>query len=324
MTTANPTSCWAITTGEAGMRSQAVGLAERVGLDFTEKRVRLGAPWRWLPGNIARFGALDQAQGTLVPPWPRLVISCGRRSAAFSIAIKKASGGKTFTVHIQDPLIAPHHFDIVAALRHDNLRGDNVFATRGALHGLTAEKRAAAAERFAPMFAALPRPLVAVLIGGNSKAFRLTAEKTAHIAEQLKTLVTRHGAGLIVTPSRRTGAENERILRERLSGTHAVVWDGQGENPYLGMLALADHIVATGDSVSMVSEACSTGKPVAIIDLDGGSKRFTAFHRMLRDEGITRAFTGTLERWDYTPLDDTTFIADLVRSRLKESGIVSR
>ncbi|TCS60860.1 mitochondrial fission ELM1 family protein [Varunaivibrio sulfuroxidans] len=317
MTPPKPPPCWALTTGEAGMRAQAIGLAERIGLDFAEKRVHLGAPWRWLPGNLGRFGALGGERRTLSPPWPRLLISCGRRSAAFSIAIKNASGGKTFTVHIQDPLIAPRHFDVVASLRHDKIAGDNVFATRGALHGLTAQKLAAAGAHFAPLFADLPRPLLAVLIGGNSKAFRLSAQKTVEIAERLKALMNRHGVGVIVTPSRRTGAENEKILRDRLSGTGAVVWDGGGENPYLGMLALADHIVATGDSVSMVSEACATGKPVSIIDLEGGSKRFAAFHRMLREEGITRPFTGELEHWEYAPLDDTTFIADLVRTRME-------
>ncbi len=120
----------------------------------------------------------------------------------------------------------------------------------------------------------------------------------------------------MVTPSRRTGTANEAILRESLAGLPAEIWDGGGENPYFAYLGLADAIIATGDSVNMVSEAASTGKPVHIVELEGGSPKFTAFHESMRAAGITRPFTGTLESWDYTPPDDTRHAAEEIRRRM--------
>lgn len=309
---------WAITTGEAGMISQAAGLAEAVGLPWVLKTVSLRAPWRWLPGHLcpAPLAGLSAGSDAIAPPWPRLVITCGRRSVAVALEIKRRSAGKTVCVHIQDPRVPSRLFDVVAAPRHDGLSGPNVIATRGALHRVKPEKIAAAATTWAPRLAHLPRPLVGVLIGGTSKAYCLTPAIMADVAAKLAALARTQGAGLMVTASRRTGAENEAVLRASLAGLPAFVWDGQGENPYLGILGLADHLVVTADSVSMVSEACSTGKPVQVIDLDGGNARFARFHADLRAEGATRAFDGTLCPAAYAPVNDTQAVATVLRARL--------
>jgi mitochondrial fission protein ELM1 len=107
-------------------------------------------------------------------------------------------------------------------------------------------------------------------------------------------------------------------LRDKLADVPAVIWDGSGENPYFAYLGLADHIVVTADSVSMVSEACSTGKPVYVVELEGGSQKFRRFHEGLRSDGITREFTGVLANWRYAPLDDTQRAAAEVRRRLAQ------
>src|SRR3546814_939157 len=86
----------------------------------------------------------------------------------------------------------------------------------------------------------------------------------------------------------------------------AEIWDGDGENPYFGILALADHVVVTGDSVNMVSEAASTGKPEHVVHLQGSFAKVTRFHEALVAAGIPRPFTGTLEAWSYAPLDETS------------------
>ncbi|WP_255448504.1 mitochondrial fission ELM1 family protein [Telmatospirillum sp. J64-1] len=314
------TFCWAMTTGEAGMVSQVSGLAEAVGLPWELKTVALRAPGRWLPGHVAARIPLPWLLGPrsdrLEPPWPRLLIACGRRSIAPALAVRRASGGRCFTVYLHDPRIPTHHFDLVAPPRHDGVVGANVVPTRGALHRVTAAKLAEQAERFRPLLGHLPRPLVAVLIGGTSKSYRLTPEIMADVADKLAALSRATGAGLMVTASRRTGAENEAVLRRALEGLPAYVWDGQGENPYFGMLGLADHVVVTEDSVSMVSEACSTGKPVHVIALEGGNARFRRFHEELRRDGITRPFDGSLAEWSYPPVNDTFEIARLIREKL--------
>ena len=120
----------------------------------------------------------------------------------------------------------------------------------------------------------------------------------------------------MVTPSRRTGPRNEAALRQALSGVPAAIWDGTGENPYFAYLAHADAILVTPDSVSMVSEACATGKPVFVVGDVPPSGKLRAFHDGLAAGGMTRPFTGRLETWHYAPLDETARVAHLVRERL--------
>ncbi|HET8727389.1 MAG TPA: ELM1/GtrOC1 family putative glycosyltransferase, partial [Alphaproteobacteria bacterium] len=136
------------------------------------------------------------------------------------------------------------------------------------------------------------------------------------VAEVLSNLARERGLGLMVTPSRRTGADNEAILRARLDGLPAEIWDGTGENPYFAYLGLADAIIVTADSVNMVCEAASTGKPVYVIELEGESAKFDAFHESMRRAGITRPFDGRLDDWSYQPLCETERAAAEVWRRM--------
>lgn len=310
-------SCWIITPGEAGFESQGRGLAEALGMEPVLKRVRVKRPWTWIPGAWWRdaLAVLTADSDRLAPPWPDLVVSCGRIAAPLALAIKQASGGATRIAHIQDPLMPVEDFDIVIAPRHDRVSGPNVVATTGAIHGVTAVKLAAAAERWRDRFAALPRPLIGALIGGSNRRYRLDHAGIGRIADGLAALARRHGAGLAITPSRRTGAANEALLREHLAGIPAFIWDGAGDNPYLGILALADALVVTEDSVSMTSEALATGKPVYVARLQGRSRRQRRFQDGLAAEGLTRPFNGELARWSYAPPDDTSRAAAECRRR---------
>lgn len=308
---------WIVTPGEAGFESQGRGLAEALGLEPVFKRVRARYPWQRLPGWLwlNPLGVLAETSDRLDPPWPDVVISCGKIAAPLAAAMRRASGGRVKAVHIQNPLMATHHFDAVVAPRHDRVRGENVFSTVGAVHPITAAKLEAAAPRWAPVFADLPRPLVGVLIGGSNGRFTLDPPTMKDFAQRLAALARQHNAGLVITPSRRTGKDNEAVLAQALAGLPAFVWDGKGENPYLGILALADVIVVTEDSVSMTSEALATGKPVYVVRLPGDSARLRRFQDDLIAEGYTRPFTGALEHWSYTAPDDTARAAVLCRQR---------
>lgn len=311
-------TCWIVTEGIAGTENPCIGLAEAMGLPFTLKKIKLRSPWKQL-SPFLRLGqdyALAHDSDRLDAPYPDILISSGRKAVALGLHIKKKSGGKTFLVHVQDPRVALDNFDLVIAPQHDPARGANVLVSRAALHRITPEKLSEAATKFAPALAHLPKPRVAVLIGGNSKAHSMTPAITQRLAGQLNTLS--QNAGLMITASRRTGAENEALLRQSLSGKNVWFWDGAGENPYFGFLALADYIIVTEDSVSMASEALSTGKPVYIAALEGGARRLNLFHSMLRDQGYTRPFTGQLEQWSYTPPNDTQQIASEILKRMRE------
>lgn len=312
-------TCWVLSDGNAGNENPCLGLAEAIGFETTVKRVAARAPWSWLPPGLwfAARAAPGPGSDPLAAPWPDLLIACGRQTAALSIAIRRASGGGTFTVQLLDPRISPKRFDLVVAPRHDRLGGANVISTIGALNRVTPERLAAESRRIAAAVDHLPRPRVAVLVGGSTKRHRMTAGAIDDLAGRLAQLVRDHGAGLMVTASRRTGEANTAALRQRLDGLPAVMWDGAGENPYFGYLGLADAIVVTSDSVAMVSEACATGKPVHVFATPGGSAKFERFHRGLEQAGCTRRFSGALEDWRYPPLRETGDIADEVRRRLE-------
>ena len=301
------------------MESQCVGLAEALGLTPIVKRVKLRSPWRQLTPYFRLGGWAQFASGSdsLAPPWPDLLIATGRHSVAASLLVKRLSGGRTRIVQLQNPVIAPAHFDLVVVPRHDALHGANVVETRGALHRVTPELIAASAARLAPKVADLKRPYISVLLGGSNAVYRMGAADMSALAAQLGQAAREKFASFLITPSRRTGEENLQILKTALAGVPHFLWDGVGDNPYFGLLGLADFIVVTADSVNMVSEAASTGKPVYVANLPGGSEKFARFHRALRADGVTRPFVGALESYAYKPLDDVAMVAARVRTLLR-------
>jgi mitochondrial fission protein ELM1 len=313
---------WVLTEGMAGMVTQAVGLAEAVGLPFEQKTITLRAPWRWLPPRFWPQGTLGLAPSSdpLTPPWPDLVISCGRKSVGPALAVKHRSGGKCFAVHIQNPHVPSRAFDLIVAATHDGLIGDNVVVTRSALHRTTPARLKAEGMAYTDVLATRPRPLIAVLVGGPNRVYHMTPEIITDFASKLTAFAKTTGGSLAVTPSRRTGADNVAALQAGLKDSDAVIWDGTGDNPYFGYLAHADQIVVTCDSVSMVSEACATGKPVYVFDLPGGGKKFRLFHDGLREQGVTRAFTGAPDDWQYEPFDDTASVAAEIRKRMASAA----
>ncbi|TVQ82880.1 MAG: hypothetical protein EA357_07895 [Micavibrio sp.] len=313
-------SCWVVGEGLAGTENQCLGIADALGLVPEVKRVRLRLPWRLLSPYL-RCGhpwAFSKEGAAIAPPWPDLVIASGRKSIAAALHIKKQSGGETLIVQVQDPRIDPKHFDLVTVPQHDPARGENVIVTTGALHRVTPEKLGREAQKF-PELHKLPAPRIAVMIGGDSRAHRLTEARGATLAAQLKTLAQKNG-GMMVTVSRRTPFPCLALLQNTLKDMPNVYfWDGRDANPYFAFLELADWILVTEDSVSMTSEAVSTGKPVYTIPLDGGAKRIDRFHHLLQTQGYTRilpAETTALEKWTYTPPRDTADVAERIKDLL--------
>lgn len=311
---------WVVTDGVIGMENQCVGLVERLGLACAVKRIHVGKPWRWVPPLLipAPLSNLTARGDRLAPPWPDLLIASGRKSVAPALAIRKAAGGACFTVQIQNPGVDLRRFDLVIAPRHDGLKGDNTIATTGSLHGLTREGLDRDAAAWRASVDHLPGPRIAVLVGGANRAYRFGAAEAAALGRQLAGLP----GSLMVTVSRRTGQEAARALAAELDLGRAVLWDGNGDNPYRGWLGLADAIVVTSDSVNMATEACVTGHPVLVAHLAGGSPKFAAFHALMEAQGHTRRFDGTLPDWTPLPLDETGRVAALVRQRLVARGVL--
>lgn len=315
--------CWVVTDGNAGMENQCLGLAEAMGVTPHVKRIKLRAPWEWLPPRLGMLAnplaGLDARGDQLAPPWPDVLIATGRRTVAVSAAIRRLNS-KTITVQIQNPHYPVSAFDLVVTPAHDRLRGPNIITTAGALHRVTRARLDEAAQEFCGALAHLPRPLVAVLIGGANRAYRMDQHIITRLAGGLRALSSATGCGFAITPSRRTGEANIAALRQGLKDTPHQLWEWQGANPYFGYLGLADMVIVTSDSVNMVSEACAAQKPVYVYDLPGGSVKFNAFHSAMRARGAVRPFlpgqTTSLESWTPPMIDDTATVAKMVKRLL--------
>jgi hypothetical protein len=299
-----PSSTWIVAEALAGMQSQALGLTDAAGLAAELRPIAPRGIWRHLPAWLWPR-PLAAIEPRLQPPLPELLVGCGGKAAAVLAALRTQVRG----VIVQHPRIDPRKFDFIIAGRHDELTGPNVFVARTAMHRASAARLAEAAAAWAPRLAPLPRPLVCVLIGGANGRFRLGIDEAMRLSRQLGAMMQRDKVGLALTPSRRTDPAVTATLAEALRPLGALVWDGTGENPYFGMLALADAIVVTVDSVSMVSEAVATRAPVLLAALPGVSRRIGMFLQELIDAGRARPYQGRLETWPVEPVDDTAAAA---------------
>jgi len=304
------------------MEAQGIAVAEAVGLPFSLKRVRVTGAMRLLPARMqihvppGRLLRSVSSNEPLEAPWPRLVISIGRRSVPIALAIKQLSDPPAFALHIQNPKVPPKLFDLIAAPVHDDFEAPNVIVTFGAVHSVTPARLAEAAKRFASQVDPLPHPRITVLLGGESQAFSFPPEDAATFGAKLAALAKASGGALLVTPSRRTRADSVADLSRAFKDVPHIVWDGTGDNPYFAFLGLADAIVVTEDSVNMVTEAAGTGKPVYVQALPGRSRRLSRFHRLMQERGATRPFAGRLETWSYAPINDTEIVASAIRRAL--------
>ena len=299
-----------LTEPYAGLHAQALGLAEAAGLQAQVTTLVPPAPWRWVS---ARLWPGRVAAGIIPDPGDTVLLSAGGTAAVVAAQLRRP--GRP-VVQIQHPRIDPRQFEVVVVNRHDGLTGPNVVVTRTALHRVTPARLAEAAAEWAPRLAHLPRPLVAVLVGGSNGRFRLDAAAAGHLGAQLAGMMRQDRVGLALTPSRRTAPEARAALEAAVAPLGGWVWDMQGENPYFGLLALADAIVVTEDSVSMVSEAVATAAPVLLAGLPGKSRRIRLFSRLLQQDGRVRPFTGRLDLFPAAPLDDTAAAGQDVRRRL--------
>ncbi len=305
-----PPDSWIIAEDYAGLQAQALGLAERAGLAPTLRVLTPARPWSMFPAAI--WPAPLRAVGLAGVQAPRLVIGVGGVAAAVGAALR--TGGRR-VVHVQHPRMDIGRFDLVVVNTHDLLTGPNVIVTRTALHRVTPERLAAAAAAWAPRLAHLRRPLLGVLIGGSNGRFRLDLPTAGRLAAQLAGLA-RDGIGVALTPSRRTDPAVRDLLAREIGAAGGYVWDMQGDNPYFGLLGLADALLVSMDSVSMISEAVATGAPVMLARLPGRSRRIGDFiDRLVRADRV-RWFDGRLVDWQVAPLDDTDMAAAALRQRL--------
>jgi uncharacterized protein len=315
---ARPASIWAISDGRAGNARQAEALAAALAGRAPVRSVVLGprAPWRWaaprfLPGSITAFG--DAFAAELATP-PALVVGCGRQ-AALATRLLRRQGARA--VQVLDPRLDPALWDLVVVPRHDALRGDNVLTTLGGLHPVDDDWL----ERARTPFNTLtdhPRPRTALLLGGGSRHVPFDVAGFERLARHLDAVRDHEGGSVLATTSRRSSEALRSAVKRRYGRVPHLAWCGEAhrENPYPGLLAWADRIVCSPDSVNMVSEACATRVPVFVFEphtAQGGPRRFLD---TLLASGRIRPLEGSLAPFEAEPLRETARVAAEIRSRL--------
>tara|TARA_R110002110_G_scaffold10383_4_gene50999 strand:- start:2148 stop:3116 length:969 start_codon:yes stop_codon:yes gene_type:complete len=312
---------WVLVDPRAGTANQALGVADKLGLAFIEKPLEYGVFAR-LPNFGGSLRALTAAsKATISPPWPDMVIAAGRRSAAVARYIGDKSPS-TRLVQVMDPggnLLA---FDLVAIPAHDSPpRGENILPVTGAPHRINAEGLKSAGQEWIDRFEGMPRPWIAVLVGGATKRKPFPPALAARLAKSVTALAGATGGSLLISTSRRTGPSIDAFSEELPPGSYLYRYDDPGPNPYHGLLALADGIVVTGDSVSMVCEACAPGVPVWVFSPPGFAiEKHESLHRDLYAHGSARPFDGEWTDWQPAPLDEAARIARRARQLLAIDG----
>ncbi len=275
---------WILLDNRIGSRHQAEGIANYLDSSKFEiifKEIEY-TKWAALP-NIIRgrtlLGISENAKCRLTAPFPDMVLSTTRRTAPVARWIKKRNPATQLFQLLHIGRIGIKDFTTIFTPEHDSYKckSPNIKYTVGSPHFITKEKLETAYNEWQNVFSNLPRPITAVIIGGSIKKHPFSLENAANLAKHIKKIKATDNGSILITTSRRTGAEAEKLIMDNLSDipNYAYLWGAKGANPYLGFLACADNIIVTGDSVSMCCEATAARKPLAIYT---GNNWLTAKH----------------------------------------------
>jgi uncharacterized protein len=266
---------WVMMGHKAGDNSQILALAEGLGWPFEVKQL-VYRPTELLTNLLAPLtllGIVREKSSPLVPPWPDLIISAGRRNEPPCRWIQAHADKRVRLVHVGRPWARIENFDLVVTTPQYRLpRRPNVLHNTAPLQRVADQRLRDAASVWAPRLAHLPRPYVAVMVGGNAGPYVLDREAATLLGRAASAFATARGGSLLISASARTPKHAIPALEAALDCPAEVFrWTREAtENPYLGYLALADSIIVTCESMSMLTEACATLKPVYMFDLHTG------------------------------------------------------
>ena len=266
---------WAVESYRAGETSQILGLAEglnrALGWQFVAKSLhytRLAGPCALLR-TISLRGITASSRQALTAPWPDLLIVAGARNEPVARWIKRASGGHTRIVFLGRTWANVSHFDVLVTTPQYRVPGAaNVLENATTLHRVHPARLESERAAWRPAFAALPAPRTVALVGGDSGPYALRATTARKLAQALRSRQSASGGSIMITTSARTHPDAVRALTAALPEAWLHCWrPDDATNPYFGLLAWADDILVTSDSIAMISEALAVGVPVALFDL---------------------------------------------------------
>jgi hypothetical protein len=304
-----------LTEGMHGMISQVEGLAKALNIDFAHHTVELNNFWKMIPPKLTPIS--QSVYKKIDNNYFDVIISCGRKSIVPSIHLKNSSNKKVFNIHIQDPKVDLNHFDFIVAPEHDAIEGQNVISTKGAIHYLTENEISENRDYLNSFIKKDERKIWALIIGGPTKYYDYSTKNMKHIFTMLYKLLKKHDFQLVVIPSMRTPINTIHYAKEYFGDNHTIIKDVD-KKAYLSALAIAENIIITCDSSSMISEAALTGKPIYIANIlpKKNDKRFQRFRNLFRELNITRNLGEEIESWNYQKLDETNRVANIIKQKI--------
>ena len=307
-----------LTEGMHGMISQVEGLAKALDLDFIHEKIELDNFWKLIPPKITPIKSFVFKNNILHDF--NIVISCGRKSVIPSIYLKKKFKEKIINIHIQDPKVSLTNFDFVVAPEHDQLIGKNVISTKGAIHYLRENELDENTSYLKPKIK--KEKIVTLVVGGPNKYYDYKLSLVEEIFSKIKQNFINNDYQLIFIPSMRTPKNVIDQAKNYFDNDQIIVTEID-KKAYLSSLRLADYIVVTCDSTSMISEAAITGKPIYVAQMPHikNNYRFKKFFEMFRKLNITKDLSDNLEVWKYEKLNETDRISGYIKSKLKDYDI---
>jgi len=303
-----------LTEGMHGMISQVEGLAKALDLEFIHEKIELNSFWKFLPPKltpIKNFVFKNEINHKF-----NIVISCGRKSVVPSIYLKNKFKNKIMNIHIQDPKVSLNNFDYIVAPEHDNLQGKNVLSSKGAIHYLTngeLDKN----ENYLKSRIDSKKKIIAFIIGGPTRYYNYEEKVIDEIFLKIKNNFLNNNYQAIIIPSMRTPRNIIKKAQDYFVQGQVVI-DHVDKKAYLSALKLADHIVVTCDSTSMISEAAITGKPIYVAQMPiiKKNERFKNFFKLFESLKIIRNLDTVVDSWSYQKLDEVNKISTYLKNKL--------
>ena len=303
-----------LTEGMHGMISQVEGLAKALDLEIIHEKIELNNFWKVIPPSltpIKKFVFKNNFENEF-----NIVISCGRKSVIPSIYLKKKYKKKIINIHIQDPKVSLDNFDFIVAPEHDQLEGNSVLKTKGAIHYLRNDELSQNENYLKPKIN--KEKVVSFIVGGPNKYYNYNSKILDEVFSKVKNNFINKGYQLIFIPSMRT-PQNVIDQAENYFDKNQIIIKNVDKKAYLSSLKLADHIVVTCDSTSMISESAITGKPIYVAQMPAVKKnhRFKKFFSLFKSLNIIRDLENSLDSWDYEKLNETDRISSYIKKQIK-------
>ena len=308
-----------LTQGMHGMISQVEGLAKALNVSFKHEKIELNNFWNFFPPKFTPVSDFVLKNKFICDS--KIIISCGRKSVIPSILLKRRFKKDIFNIHIQDPKVNIKNFDSIICPEHDDLQGENVIKTKGAIHYLTNEEINKNINYLKPNQG--EKKVVTFILGGPNKYYSFSEKQMDRMFAKVKNMFISSKYKLIVIPSYRTPDNILKLAYNYFNEDHLVIRE-RDKKAYLSSLGLANIVIVTCDSTSMISEAAITGKPVYVAQMNHrlSIHRFEKFYKLFKDLGIIRNLENKIEHWTYEGLNEVNRAASQVKEQMKKNGII--